>query len=62
MKKKSYAYFYEIEQLAYNLRGNLFAIETEHRNFFWIEKSDGPIIVLSRLFRQSFFVTISHVS
>ena len=62
MNKESYGCFLGIDFFAYYLRGKPFILVTDHRNIFWIEKSDVPIIVQWRLFMQSFVVPIRYIA
>ena len=44
-KKEGFALFYGVFSLSYYLRGKAFVLETDHRNWVYIEKSQVPMII-----------------
>jgi hypothetical protein len=60
-KKEAFALFWGVFSLAYYLRGKPFVLETDHRNWVYIEKSQVPMIIRWRIYLQSFQIVIRHI-
>ena len=60
-KKEAFALFWGVFALAYYLHGKAFVLETDHRNWVYIEKSQVPMIIRWRIYLQSFQIVIRHI-
>jgi len=60
-KKEAFALFWGVFSLAYCLRDKPFVLETDYRNWVYIEKSQVPMITRWRIYLQSFQIVIRHI-
>ena len=61
IEKECYGCYFGVKQSQYLLRCKQFALETDHRNLLWMEKSTEPKIMRWTMYLQGFNFLIRHI-